>query len=404
MRCYYCDLITGSAPSYAGRDAAFDLGSEAPRCAWHWRFVCDHCGEPGHFMERFSCPSSGRLLCPEAGPVEQVAGNFWAWEYRFELACPDCGGRHPSLDYAEVEGSHPWLADPRAAGEHRWLSDEPYLVRYPVKRLDVVPPERVTDADVDASWSGNADLLDAGYDERGDTNRKYSSDPVLLDFLGDVRGQRVLDAGSGQGYLARLLARRGASVVAVENARRFHELALAYQRREPLPIEHRHASISSMPFLEDASVDAAVANYVLIDVPDYEGAVREIARVLKPGGRFVYTVMHGTLGPRWYVPAPDSPRREDRAGFLDDGYFVRTAGYVQWGSFKPFLSFHRPMRDYVAACKAAGLELRDVDEPSITDEARRIWPAWKVREELRNPISYVLKFVKPSVQAASAGL
>lgn len=395
MHCYYCDLISTASPDYAARDAENDSGSEAPRCAWHWRFVCDHCGEPDHFMSRFYCPLSTRLLCWRVGMVEQVAGAFWAWEYRFELACPGCGGRHASLDYAEYAGSHPWQLDARAVGEHRWLSSERYLTRYPAQRPDVVPPERVTDADVDASWSRNADLWDAGYDKRGDNTRKYSSDPVLLDFLGDVRGRRVLDAGSGQGYLSRLLARRGASVAAVENARRFHELALAYQRREPLPISHHHASISSMPFLEDGGFDAAVANYVLIDVPDYAAAIREIARVLRPGGRFVFTVTHGTLSPRWHIPALDSPRREDRAGLMDEGYFVRTAGYVQWGAFKPFLSFHRPMRDYVAACKDAGLELRDIEEPSITDEARRLWPPWKVREELRSPVSYVLKFVKP---------
>jgi hypothetical protein len=78
VTCYYCDLIAAASPAYATRPAEFDLGSEAPRCAWHWRYVCDHCGEPGHFMRRFYCPTSGRLLCRETGAVEFREGRFWA--------------------------------------------------------------------------------------------------------------------------------------------------------------------------------------------------------------------------------------------------------------------------------------------------------------------------------------
>ncbi len=247
---------------------------------------------------------------------------------------------------------------------------------------------------IDANWSANADIWEAGYDERGDSNRKYQSDPVLLAFLGDVQCHRVLDAGSGTGYLSRLLAKQGARVVAVENARRLHEIALSYQAREPLDIEFYQASISSMAFLKDASFDAVVANYVLMDVRNYESAIAEIARVVKPGGRFVCAISHGSLDVRWHIPASDSPRREDRAAWLDDNYFIRRAGYMQWGDLKPILSFHRPLRDYVAACKQSGLELRDLDEPGVSEEAARVLPAAVVRHLRRVPYSYVLKFIK----------
>jgi len=396
VTCYYCDLIVAADPRYEARPVEFDLGSEAPRCAWHWRFVCDHCGEPGHFASRFFCPRSGRLLCRNAGRIESESADFWAWQYWFALECPECGGRHPGLDRAEFTGAHPWQLDRDAAAARRWLSSESYLVRYPVKRLARVDVDRVTDADISATWSANADVWDAGYDERGDDNRKYISDPVLLSLLGDVGGQRVLDAGSGAGYLARTLAKRGARVVAVENSTRFHELALAYQQRAPLDIEFHHASISAMPFLADASCDAAVANYVLMDVRHYEAAVTEIARVLKPGGRFVCSLTHTTLDGRWHLSAPDSARMEDRAYWLDDDYFVRRAGFIQWGQLKPFLSFHRPLRDYIAACRRSGLELRDLEEPELTEEGQQTLHPVRVRQYRRVSYSYILKCIKAS--------
>ena len=394
MRCYYCDQIAAAEAGYATAAAEFDLGSEAPRCPRHWRFRCDHCGQPGHFMARFWCPRSGRLLCGAAGPVQVVDGDFWAWPYWWELACPDCGGRHPSLDRAESLGLHPWQLDPAAAAARRRLSAEPYLTRYPPRRFPALPEASVGDADVDANWSANADTWDAGYDERGDTTRRDVSDPVLLAFLGDVAGRRVLDAGSGQGYLCRLLARRGARMVGVENACRFYELALAYQQREPLDIAYHHASIAGMPFLADGSLDAAVANFVLMDVPDHAAALAEIGRVLRPGSPFVCTISHQSLDFAWHQAAPDSPRKEDRTAWQDDDYFVRRAGHVQWAAFRPILSFHRPLRDYVAAARPAGLALRDLEEPELTPEARRRLPAYRVRQDQRAAVCYVLKFVK----------
>lgn len=393
MTCYYCDLIVAADQSYERRPAEFDTGSEAPRCAWHWRFVCDHCGQPGHFMARFYCPKSGRLLCREAGRVQEQLGEFWAWQYWWVLDCPDCGERHPSLDYAEFAKTHPWQIAGDSASR-RWLSSETQLTRYPPPSFPQVPLQSVTDEDSDASWSASAEIWLAGYDERGDHNRKYQSDPVLFEFLGDVQGQRILDAGSGGGYLSRLLAKRGAHMVAVENARRSHEIAVARQEREPLDIEFHRASISAMPFLEDASFDAVVANYVLMDVRDYEAAIAEIARVLRPGGRFICVITRNSPEGLWHAPALDSPRREDRTGWIQDDYFVRRAGYIWWGNLKPLLTFHRPLRDYVAACKHVGLALHDLDEPEMSDEARRDWPAPVIRHHLRVSWSYVLKFVK----------
>jgi len=393
MTCYYCDMIAAVDPTYAPREAAFDTGSEAPRCPWHWRMVCDHCGESGHYMTRFYCPRSDRLLCRAAGAVAPAYGDFWGRMYWWTLSCPDCGNAHPSLDHAEYDGSHPWQRNTAAVGQ-RWLSDETELARYPPHRLPPVDQGILTDGDSDRNWSANADAWESGYDERGDDNRKYSSDPILFDFLGPVADKRILDAGSGTGYLARLLARQGARVVAVENAVRFHEIALAYQQRDPLDIAHYHGSISAMPFLESNGFDAVVANYVLIDVRDYESAIDEIARVLKPGGHFVYTLTHGSTDAHWHAPAPDSPRQEDRAGWIDDGYFVRRAGYSQWGGLRPVLGFHRPLRDYIAACKRAGLELRDLEEPWLSAEAEHALPPPSVCESLRIPVSYVVKAIK----------
>lgn len=81
-----------------------------------------------------------------------------------------------------------------------------------------------------------------------------------------------------------------------------------------------------MGFLPDSHFHKAVSNYVLMDVRDFNGALRQVFRVLRAGGCFVVVISHPcfSCGPGgWVIPAPDSPRREDRFAFRVDGYFQR---------------------------------------------------------------------------------
>ena len=64
-------------------------------------------------------------------------------------------------------------------------------------------------------WDRNAEEWHRSYGER-DPNRGDLLDPLILDLLGEVKGKRILDAGCGDGYLSRKLARLGAKVTGVE--------------------------------------------------------------------------------------------------------------------------------------------------------------------------------------------
>ena len=390
MNCAYCDRIASAAPGYAVREADFDLGSEMPRCRWHWRLRCDHCGMDDHFMSRFFCERSQRLLCRESGQVREVVGPFWGWAYWWVLSCA-CGAEHPSLDRSEFLGVHPWQLDASWQAAARWMSDEQYLARYPRPQPTVVPEATVTDQTSRDSWNAFAETWRKSYGERGDMVRRYVSDPALFAFLGELAGRRILDAGCGMGYLSRLLSGQGARVVGVENAERLLEIAREHERTEYLGIEYHHASLSAMPFLADASFDAAVANFVIQDVRDYATAITEIGRVLKHGAPFIVVMPQGTPIRRWYRSAPDDPRKEHRPYYTDDGYFVRSGVYYDWSGHK-VLTFRRPIRDYVAACRKGGFTLTDLEEPEVSVEGRRTLPSYEVDDLQRQSLALVLKF------------
>lgn len=121
---------------------------------------------------------------------------------------------------------------------------------------------------------------------------------LLLDlFLSAEPGPRVLNAGAGQGTFSLRLEGDGFDVTSVDES----EAAVAVLRRR-VRGEVQRADVTDLPF-EDERFDAAVLGEVLEHVPDDEGALREVARVLRPGGVLAVSVPAGPsrFGPsdRW---------------------------------------------------------------------------------------------------------
>ncbi len=112
----------------------------------------------------------------------------------------------------------------------------------------------------------------------------------------------MLDAGCGEGYNGRVLARRGARVTGIDISERMIELARAEERREPLGIRYERASYADFGAIPDASFDAVVSFMALMDGPRFDLAMRESFRVLRRGGMLAFSITHPcfiTKGSRW---------------------------------------------------------------------------------------------------------
>lgn len=118
---------------------------------------------------------------------------------------------------------------------------------------------------------------------------------LILDLIGPPAGLRILDVGCGDGALAVELSKRGASVTGVDASAQMIEAARERARRHGVEITFNVAAVQSLPFPSEA-FDRVVAATVLCFVEDAGAALREMARVLRPGGRLII----GELG-RWSV-------------------------------------------------------------------------------------------------------
>jgi SAM-dependent methyltransferase len=142
--------------------------------------------------------------------------------------------------------------------------------------------------DTRAIWDANApawiELSRAGFD----VYRDLVNTPAFLGMLPSVVGLRALDLGCGEGHNTRLLAGRGAEVVALDISEQFVRAA---SELVTAGIRHVVGDGTVLPFVS-RSFDAVTAFMSLMDVADPERTLREVARVLRPGGLLQFSVVH----------------------------------------------------------------------------------------------------------------
>ncbi len=204
--------------------------------------------------------------------------------------------------------------------------------------------------------------------------------PRFLEMLGDVSGLTVLDAGCGEGYLARILARRGASVTGIDISPRLVEIARAKDPQgnityevadlcQPLPAYKHH-------------FDLIVSHFVLNDVYDYRGFIITLGSVAKPGGRLVLSMNN----PYSYVV------RSHVTDYFDSGKAFPYRGMVEEGVKVHF--YHRTLQEYIDAFLAAGFQLqRLVDVPTPEGHFKRRSDTL-IPEGYQFPFFMILSFVK----------
>ena len=159
-------------------------------------------------------------------------------------------------------------------------------------------------------WDRNApawiEMSRAGYDRCRDLFNGLQ----FHELLGDVSGLSGLDVGCGEGHNTRLAARAGARMTAVDVSRVFLDAARATEQAEPLGIDYREGSAMNLPFADD-QFDFVMSTMCFQDVPDPLEAIRQAARVVRPGGFVQFSMTHPCFQtPKWEWVRDAAGRRE----------------------------------------------------------------------------------------------
>src|SRR5579884_3354294 len=231
-------------------------------------------------------------------------------------------------------------------------------------------------------WDELADWYDEKVGETGDLWHRTFLDPVLFAHLGDVAGLRVLDLACGNGHNTRRLARQGAQVTGVDFAHKHIARSRAREEQEQLGIEFFQADAAQLDMLADAAFDLVVCQMGLMDIPDAAGAIREVGRVLREGGRFVALISHPCFDiaerSGWVV---ERMGPENGVWRKVSDYAHPSEGLVYWrmnGGLVYTRAYHRPLSWYVRQLRTAGLVITAFEEPEPPAEfvAAEPWGEW----------------------------
>lgn len=211
----------------------------------------------------------------------------------------------------------------------------------------------------------------ARYDEIADFYETFApdiyDDPVtgsLLLLVGDVSGLHLLDLACGHGRLARELARRDAQVVGSDISASLLDKARSLEQRNPMGIVYVHADVALPAALEGEVFDGVVCHFGLSDIDDFDGAVATVARVLRPGGFFAFSILHPCF-PGWEAKGA-RPSWPPGRGYFEEGWWVADGPP---GGLRPKVGAnHRMISTYLNTLVRHGLVIEEIAEPEPTQD------------------------------------
>jgi len=188
----------------------------------------------------------------------------------------------------------------------------------------------------------------------GFQNREIEQ-PIMFQLVPqNLKGKKLLDIGCGPGIHLKKYLERGAEGFGIDISRKMIELAKKYCSSANFKV----GSIYQLEF-EDSSFDIITASLVLDHVQDFEKSLKEINRVLKQGGLFVFSNPH----PLIYM------FRDTKEFAPNHSYFDKdTIYYNITGIGKKFPGYPRTLQEQVQAIIKSGFILEDFIENSPQQE------------------------------------
>ncbi|WP_211748806.1 methyltransferase [Paenibacillus sp. Marseille-Q4541] len=216
-------------------------------------------------------------------------------------------------------------------------------------------------------------------------------EPIIWEMSGDVKDFSILDVGCGDARFGWKLLQAGAKhYTGLEGSQNMYGLAVRTLQEVPSQSKVIHTTIEDWTQAQNpkeaSSYDLVVSRLVLHYIEDLESIFNQIYEVMKPGGRFIFSVEHpvitSTLQPTGL-----------RTDWVVDQYFVPGYRTQDWMG-GPVMKFHRTVEDYFQAGRSAGFQVVNLRESKPVRERFIHQETYERRQRI--PLFLFMELRKPA--------
>jgi SAM-dependent methyltransferase len=204
-------------------------------------------------------------------------------------------------------------------------------------------------------WDESGEAWIAAMGSRGDYTREHVLDAPMMARVRGRGFEFALDVGCGEGRFCRMMQECGIRTMGIDPT----AALIGHARSLDPDGDYRIGRVEALEF-PDGSFDLVVSYLSLVDIPDAESAIAEMARVLRPGGALLIANLNSfntaVVGGGWQRSTDGEIR------YCIDHYLEERSEWLAWRGIR-ILNWHRPLSRYMSLLLAQGMILRHFDEP-----------------------------------------
>lgn len=191
-----------------------------------------------------------------------------------------------------------------------------------------------------------------------------------LKLLGTIRGKTTLELGCGGGQNTIALAKQGAIASGIDLSEEQIHYAKELAKRERVRARFYIGSMDDLGRFRDETVDLAISSFAMAYIKDLTDVFREVSRVVKRGGTFVFSDTHPLVSAGQLVR-----RNRSQLTLRIVDYFRQTSQSWYWppfddGTTARFNSHHRTVQDYFDLLITAGFSVERIIEPKSPENVK----------------------------------
>ena len=217
------------------------------------------------------------------------------------------------------------------------------------------------------------------YQKRYGESLMFYEKTIHVKLFGKLKRKKLLDLGCGGGQTSIFFAEQGALVTGIDFSKKQIGFARSLAKKNGVSgILFRQANIEDLSIFEDCSFDFVNSSHVIHYVKNIQKCFNEVFRVLKPQGKFVFSVSH---------PFNHIVEKKDNQHVIKRSYFQKGKYKWNWefpeeGLKYPMELFRRKISDYFVAMRKSGFLIEDMLEPKTDLDKNSQWFQDKPKKEM----------------------